>query len=255
MRKKMAAANWKMNLTLEQGEKLIQGILDADIKLNSDREVVICPSFPYLIKAKEMIKNHPHFFVGAQNCASEKSGAYTGEISAEMLQSVQTDYVIIGHSERRQYFNETNEVFLKKTLLALEYGLEVIFCCGEPLEIRQKAEHEQYVQKQLAETIFMLNVEQLKDIVIAYEPIWAIGTGQTATPQQAQELHAFIRSNIAGKFGNEAASQLTILYGGSCKPDNAAELFACEDVDGALVGGASLKVNDFTTIIKELVIA
>lgn len=249
----MAAANWKMNLTLEQGEKLIQGILDADIKLKDDREVVICPPFPYLIKAKELVKNHPYFFIGAQNCASEKSGAYTGEVSAEMLQSVQTDYVIIGHSERRQYFNETNALLLKKTLLALDYGLKIIFCCGEPLEIRQQGTHEQYVQKQLDETICTLDNTQLKNIVIAYEPIWAIGTGHTATPQQAQEMHAFIRSNISKKFGKEIASQLTILYGGSCKPDNAAELFACADVDGALVGGASLKVNDFTVIIRELV--
>lgn len=253
MRKKIAAANWKMNLTLEQGEKLIQGILDADIRLTDDREVVICPAFPYLIKAKERVKNQPHFFIGAQNCASEKSGAYTGEVSAEMLQSVHTDFVIIGHSERRQYYNETNDILLKKILLAFEFGLKVIFCCGESLEIRQKGVHEEYVQKQLVETIFTLNVDQLKNIVIAYEPIWAIGTGHTATPQQAQEMHAFIRSNITKKMGGNAASQMTILYGGSCKPDNAAELFAREDVDGALVGGASLKVSDFSAIIKELV--
>lgn len=253
MRKKMAAANWKMNLTLEQGEKLIQGILDADIQLKDGREVVICPPFPYLLKAKELVKNHPHFFIGAQNCASEKAGAYTGEVSAEMLQSIHADFVIIGHSERRQYFNETNEMLLKKILLAFEYGLKVIFCCGEPLEIRQKKAHEEYVQKQLVETIYTLDSDQLKNIVIAYEPIWAIGTGHTATPKQAQEVHAFIRSNVAKKFGSGAASDLTILYGGSCKPDNAAELFACGDVDGALVGGASLKVNDFSAIIKELV--
>lgn len=253
MRKKMAAANWKMNLTLEQGEKLIQGMLDADIQLKDDREVLICPPFPYLIKAKEMAKNHPHFFIGAQNCASEKSGAYTGEVSAEMLQSVHADFVIIGHSERRQYFNETNEMLLKKILLAFEFRLKVIFCCGEPLEIRQKEAHEEYVQKQLVETIYTLDSSQLKNMVIAYEPIWAIGTGRTATPQQAQEMHAFIRAKIAKEFSENAASQMTILYGGSCKPDNAAELFACEDVDGALVGGASLKVNDFTAIINELI--
>ncbi|TAN12838.1 MAG: triose-phosphate isomerase [Chitinophagaceae bacterium] len=253
MRKKIAAANWKMNLTLEQGEKLIQGILDADVKLEDDREVVVCTPFPYLMAAKEMLKDHAHFFTGAQNCASEKSGAYTGEVSAEMLQSVQTDFVIIGHSERRQYFNETNELLLKKTLLAMEYGLKVIFCCGEPLEIRKENKHEEYVQKQLVETVATLSADQIENIVIAYEPIWAIGTGHTATPQQAQEVHAFIRSHIAKRFGNDVASQMTILYGGSCKPDNAAELFACEDVDGALVGGASLKVNDFTAIIRELV--
>ncbi|MGH2645367.1 MAG: triose-phosphate isomerase family protein, partial [Chitinophagaceae bacterium] len=166
---------------------------------------------------------------------------------------IEADFVIVGHSERRQYFNETNDLLLKKTVLALEYGLKVIFCCGEPLEIRRQGTHEQYVQKQLAETILTLNAHQIKNIVIAYEPIWAIGTGQTATPPQAQEVHAFIRSHIAKQFGEEVASLLSILYGGSCKPDNAAELFACEDVDGALVGGASLKVNDFTAIIKELV--
>lgn len=253
MRKKIAAANWKMNLTLEQGENLIKGILNECPSVKGDNEVVICTPFPYLVNVKKLLSEGSHYFAGAQNCASEKSGAYTGEVSAEMLRSVETDYVIIGHSERRQYYGETNEILLKKIFLALENHLEVIFCCGEPLEIREKKAHEAFVQKQLEETIFKLDSSHLSHIVIAYEPIWAIGTGKTATPGQAQEMHSFLRLKVKSKFGEDIADSMTVLYGGSCKPDNAAELFGCPDVDGALVGGASLKVKDFSAIIKELV--
>jgi triosephosphate isomerase len=251
MRKKIAAANWKMNLTLQEAEALVQGILDADLSLG-EREVLICPSFPYLQKVKDMVKDRPGFYVGAQNCASEKSGAYTGEVSAEMLQSIQTDYVILGHSERREYFGETGELLGKKISLALASGLKPLFCCGEMLEIREKEGQNAYVQKQLEESLFTLTAEEIGKIVIAYEPIWAIGTGRTATPAQAQEMHAFIRDQIAGKYGNDIALGQSILYGGSCKPDNAAELFACPDVDGALIGGASLKADSFVAITKSL---
>lgn len=250
MRKQIVAANWKMNLTLAQGETLIKDILDAGLRLPEGREVIICPPFPYLIKAKNLVKNYPHFYVGAQNCASEASGAYTGEVAAEMLHSIQTDYVILGHSERREYWKETNEVIRKKIVLALQNNLKVIFCCGESLEIRESEKQNDFVEKQLQESLFGLSATELSNIVIAYEPIWAIGTGKTASPAQAQEMHQFIRSRIAEQFGNEAALHQTILYGGSCKPDNAAELFGCPDVDGALVGGASLKADSFTAIAK-----
>nr|WP_295874627.1 triose-phosphate isomerase [uncultured Chitinophaga sp.] len=252
MRKKIVAGNWKMNLTLAQGEQLINDILQAGLKLGEGQEVVVATPFPYLTKAKSLLKNYPGFFVAAQNCASEKSGAYTGEVSAEMLQSVGVDYVIIGHSERREYFQESNAILAKKIDLALAAGIKPIFCCGEPLEVRQAETQNAFVAKQLEESLFHLTEEQLKNVVIAYEPIWAIGTGLTASAAQAQDMHAFIRSQIANKFGREAALRLTILYGGSAKPGNAAELFSNPDVDGGLIGGASLVANDFVAIIQHL---
>jgi triosephosphate isomerase len=252
MRKKIVAANWKMNLTVSEGERLVQDILDAGLRLAEDREVIICPPFPYLTQTRNQIRNYPHFYVGAQNCASEKSGAYTGEVSAAMLHSIAVDYVILGHSERREYFQESGELLRKKISLVLENGLKPLFCCGEPLEIRESEGQQQYVQRQLEESLFPFSEQELSRIVIAYEPIWAIGTGRTATPEQAQQMHAYIRGAIAERYGNEAALQVTILYGGSCKPDNAAELFACPDVDGALVGGASLKAESFVGIIRHI---
>lgn len=250
MRKQIVAANWKMNLTLQEGQTLVQAILDSGLRLPADREVVICPPFPYLIHTKSLLKNDPHFFVGAQNCASEASGAYTGEVAAAMLQSIQTDYVILGHSERRQYYGESNEIIRKKITLALDNHIKVIFCCGEPLEIRESEKQNEFVDRQLKESLLDLTSEQMKNIVIAYEPIWAIGTGRTASPEQAQQMHEFIRSALAAQLGNDAALHQTILYGGSCKPDNAAELFGCPDVDGALVGGASLSAESFTAIAR-----
>lgn len=252
MRKKIVAGNWKMNLTLAQGEQLINDILQAGLKLAEGQEVVVATPFPYLTKAKSLLKNYPGFFVAAQNCASEKSGAYTGEVSAEMLQSVGVDYVIIGHSERREYFQESNAILAKKVDQALAAGIKPIFCCGEPLEVRQAETQNAYVAKQLEESLFHLTEEQLKNVVIAYEPIWAIGTGLTASAAQAQDMHAFLRSQIANKFGREAALRMTILYGGSAKPGNAAELFSNPDVDGGLIGGASLVANDFVAIIQHL---
>jgi triosephosphate isomerase len=252
MRKKIVAGNWKMNLTLGQAEQLINDILQAGLRLTDGQEAVLATPFPYLVKAKSLLKNTPGFYLAAQNCASEKSGAYTGEVSAEMLQSVGVDYVILGHSERREYFQESNATLAKKIDLVLANGLKPIFCCGEPLEVRKAETQNEYVAKQLEESLFHLTEEQLKNVVIAYEPIWAIGTGLTASAAQAQDMHAFIRAQIAAKYGREAALRLTIQYGGSAKPSNAEELFACPDVDGGLIGGASLVAADFVAIIKAL---
>ncbi len=250
MRKKIAAANWKMNLTLDEGKKLVQEILEAGLRLSDNQEVILCPPLPYLGEIKQITQSYPHFYVGAQNVADHPSGAYTGETSAAMLQSIGTDYVLIGHSERRAYYGETNAILKEKTRLALEHKLKPVFCCGEPLEIREKGEQNIFVEQQLQESLFDLSEDDFRKIVIAYEPIWAIGTGKTATPEQAQEMHAFIRSGIAEKYGREAAAQTTLLYGGSCKPGNAAELFSCPDVDGALIGGASLQADSFVSIAK-----
>lgn len=252
MRKKIVAGNWKMNLTLAQGEQLVNDILAAGIKLAEGQEVVVAPPFPYLTKVKQLIRNYPGIYLAAQNCASEKSGAYTGEVSAEMLASVGVDYVILGHSERREYFSESNAQLAKKIDLALANGIKPIFCCGEPLEVRKAETQNEYVARQLEESLYHLDAAALKNIVIAYEPIWAIGTGLTASAQQAQDMHAFIRARIAEKFGREAALGLTILYGGSAKPSNAGELFASADVDGGLIGGASLVAADFAAIVKSL---
>lgn len=252
MRKKIVAANWKMNLTLAQGEQLVNDIIAAGIKLSEGQEVVIAPPFPYLIKVKQLIRNYPGIYLAAQNCYSEKSGAYTGEISAEMLQSIGVDFVIIGHSERREYFSESNAQLAKKIDLALANGIKPIFCCGEPLEVRKAETQNTYVAQQLQESLYHLDAEALKNVVIAYEPIWAIGTGLTASAQQAQDMHAFIRSQIAEKFGREAALSISILYGGSAKPSNAPELFASPDVDGGLIGGASLVAADFAAIVQSL---
>jgi triosephosphate isomerase len=252
MRKKIVAGNWKMNLTLAQGEQLINDVLAAGLHLQEGQEVVFATPFPYLVKAKSLIKNNPGFFLASQNSASEKSGAYTGEVSAEMLQSVGVDYVILGHSERREYFQESNAVLAKKIDLALANGLKPLFCCGEPLEVRKAETQNEYVAKQLEESLYHLTEEQLKNVVIAYEPIWAIGTGLTASAAQAQDMHAFIRAQIAAKYGREAALNISILYGGSAKPSNAVELFSCPDVDGGLIGGASLVAADFVAIVKAL---
>lgn len=252
MRKKIVAGNWKMNLTLAQGEQLINDILAAGLKLEEGQEVVVSTPYPYLTKAKSLLQHNPGFYLAAQNCYSEKSGAYTGEVSAEMLKSVGVDYVIIGHSERREYFNESNADLAKKVDLTLANGMKPIFCCGEPLDVRKAETQNDYVAKQLEESLYHLTAEQLKDVVIAYEPIWAIGTGLTASAQQAQDMHAFIRAQIAAKYGREAALGLSILYGGSAKPANARELFSSPDVDGGLIGGASLVAADFVAIIKSL---
>jgi len=252
MRKQIAAANWKMNLTLDEGLKLIESIVSENIHLQDHREVILGIPFPYLLAVKDPVKSSDNYFIAAQNCYFQKSGAYTGEVSAEMIKSVGADYVIIGHSERREYFNENHQMLAAKIDLCLENGLKPIFCCGEPLSVREANEQNKYVEDQLRESLYHLATEQVKGFVIAYEPIWAIGTGKTATSAQAQEMHSHIRNVLAEKYGNETAESISILYGGSVKANNASEIFSEKDVDGGLVGGASLVASDFIEIIKAL---
>jgi triosephosphate isomerase len=252
MRKKIVAANWKMNLTLQEGKTLVEGILAGLPELSESKQVVIGAPFLHLTQTVAQLEGKQYINAGAQNCYKEAAGAYTGETSAAMLKSAGVGSVILGHSERREYFNEDNAMLAKKTDLALENGLQVIFCCGEPLEVRDADTQNAHVEKQIQEGVFHLSEEQFKNIVIAYEPIWAIGTGRTASTQQAQDMHAHIRSVIAAKYGKQIADDTSILYGGSCKPSNAEELFSCADVDGGLIGGASLKAEEFLGIIKAM---
>lgn len=252
MRKQIAAANWKMNLTFQQGEKLLDDILGAEIELAAHQEVIFAVPHPYLLMTRSEVEEEKNYYTAAQNCYNKKSGAYTGEVSVEMLHSIGVPYCVIGHSERREYFNESNAVLAEKLNLCLESFITPIFCCGEPLSVREAGTQNEFVAQQLKESLFHLSAEKIKDIVIAYEPIWAIGTGKTASTEQAQEMHAYLRSVIAGQYGKEIADQVTILYGGSVKANNAKELFACPDVDGGLVGGASLVAADFIEIIKAL---
>ncbi len=252
MRKQIAAANWKMNLTLQQAEKLIGDIMESPLDLKENQEAVFGVPFPYIMNVENIIAGKPRMFVAAQNCYSKVSGAYTGETSVEMLKSIGIPYVIVGHSERREYFNESNEELASKVNLCFEYGLKPIFCCGEALEIREAGTQNSYVENQLKESLFHLTAESLMGFVIAYEPIWAIGTGKTASSDQAQEMHAHIRSVFADKYGQELADSISILYGGSVKTANAKEIFGQPDVDGGLVGGASLVATDFAVIISSL---
>jgi len=252
MRQNIVAGNWKMNLTLPEGLALVSEITNmvTDEATGSTAQVVICPPFPYLSAIDKQLPQGGPFHVGAQNCSQKESGAYTGEVSAKMLQSVGCEYVILGHSERRQYFREDDELLSQKLKAALGAGLKPIFCVGESLETREMNETFDYISKQLKDGLFHLSNEEFDQVVIAYEPIWAIGTGKTATSAQAQEVHAFIREQIARAYDAEAAENTTILYGGSCNAQNARELFSQPDVDGGLIGGASLKSRDFTEIIK-----
>jgi triosephosphate isomerase len=255
MRKKIVAGNWKMNMGLSEGAALVSDILETLPPLDEQRQVIIAPPYIHLAQTVSRIQGTDHISVAAQNCHHEQSGAYTGEISAAMLRSAEVSYVIIGHSERREYNGETDEQLARKTDAALNAGLKVIFCCGEPLEVRDADTQNDFVEKQIQAGLFHLSAAQFSNISIAYEPIWAIGTGRTASAQQAQDMHAHIRSVLAARYGAEIADHTSILYGGSCKPSNAAELFACNDVDGGLIGGASLKAEDFTGIIQALVAA
>lgn len=252
MRKQIAAANWKMNLTYQDGQDLLDKILAEPIESKDHHEVIFGVPFPYLIMAKEKVANLKNYHIAAQNCYNKKAGAYTGEVSVDMLKSINIGHCIIGHSERREYFNESNQMLAEKLDLLLTAGITPIFCCGEPLDIREAGTQNQFVEKQLQESLFHLSAEDLKKIIIAYEPIWAIGTGKTATTEQAQEIHAYLRSVLAAKYGEEVANEIPILYGGSVKANNANELFSCPDVDGGLVGGASLVALDFVEIIKAL---
>ena len=252
MRKQIAAANWKMNLTLQQGELLVEELLKSTHDLNENQQAVFAVPFPYLVNVKKMLAGNNHVFVAAQNCYNKVSGAYTGEVSAEILKSIAVDYVVLGHSERREYFKESNEMLAEKINICIEYGLKPIFCCGEALEIREAGIQNSFVENQIKESLFHLSAEQLFGFVIAYEPIWAIGTGKTASSAQAQEIHAYIRSVLASKYGNDVADSVSILYGGSVKAANAKEIFSQPDVDGGLVGGASLMAAEFASIIKSL---
>jgi triosephosphate isomerase len=253
MRKKIVAGNWKMNKTLEEANTLaseVMGMVADEVK--GDVKVIFCVPFPYLVPIKNLLGNSSRISVGAQNSSEHESGAYTGETSTVMLKSISVPYVILGHSERRQYFGENGKLLAKKVDVALKNGLTPIFCCGEPLEVREKNQHESLVRQQVEESLFHLDAASLQKIVIAYEPVWAIGTGKTATAQQAQDMHAVIRQHLAKKYGNDVAQNISILYGGSVNAANAKELFACPDVDGGLVGGASLKSREFTDIIKSV---
>jgi triosephosphate isomerase (TIM) len=252
MRKKIVAGNWKMNMDLAEGLKFTASI-DKYFKVKpSDKTLVIlCTPYIHLAGASEILK-HGKVALGAQNCASEASGAYTGEVSAWMIKSTGAEYVIIGHSERRSYYHEDDKLLSKKTILAINSGLKVIFCCGESLSERESGKHFLIVKRQMEEGLFSLTEEQMDMIVIAYEPVWAIGTGLTASPDQAQEMHKYIRDLVKDKYGNDCAKKLPILYGGSCKPSNAAEIFSKTDVDGGLIGGASLKKEDFTAIVESI---
>jgi len=249
MRKKIVAGNWKMNNDIKKSLSLISDLLG---KLpQTEAEVMIAPTFVNLIPSVEAVKNSK-IEVIAQNMHFAESGAYTGEISADMLTSIGVKTTILGHSERRAYFNETDESLSKKVDTALKHGIRVVFCIGEELADRKANKHFEVVGNQIKNGLFHLPAEAWQHLVLAYEPVWAIGTGETATPEQAQEIHNFIRKTISDKYGKDVADNVSILYGGSVKPDNAKEIFAKEDVDGGLIGGAALKADDFVSIIKSI---
>ncbi|MBI3138433.1 MAG: triose-phosphate isomerase [Sphingobacteriales bacterium] len=252
MRKQIAAANWKMNLTYQEGEKLLDDIFDAGTSLAPHQHAIFAVPYPYLIMTRSEVAEEFNYHVAAQNCHHKKSGAYTGEVSVDMLQSIGVHYCIVGHSERREYNAETNAMLADKVNLCQENGITPIFCCGEPLDIREAGTQNEFVAAQLRESLFHLPAARIKGIIIAYEPIWAIGTGRTASTAQAQEMHHFLRSVIADHYGKDIADEIPILYGGSVKANNAEELFSSPDVDGGLVGGASLVAADFTAIISAL---
>ncbi|MGA9588849.1 MAG: triose-phosphate isomerase [Salegentibacter sp.] len=248
MRKNIVAGNWKMNNDLSETQELL-----SELKLQLVKEpeatVMVAPSFTNLYTAFETLKDTP-VEVAAQNMHQSKSGAFTGEVSAPMLKSIGINTVILGHSERRAYFNETNDLLAEKVNAALENEMKVIFCFGEELEERKSGKHFKVVEKQLKEGLYHISDKAWENIILAYEPVWAIGTGETASPEQAQEMHAFIRKSIADEFGDEIAENVSILYGGSVKPGNAQEIFAKKDVDGGLIGGASLNALDFLKIVN-----
>jgi triosephosphate isomerase len=251
MRKNIVAGNWKMNTTFQEAEELVDNIVTNVEGEDLKCELVVCPPAVYL----ELVADYSGeadevLAIGAQNVSEHEKGAYTGEISAAMLASMELQYCIVGHSERRKYFGETGQQLAMKVERLLENGIRPIFCCGELLEERETGNHFQIVEKQIEEGLFNLNNDEFSNIVVAYEPVWAIGTGKTATAEQAQEMHAFIRSLLIKKYGQETADDTTILYGGSCNAANAKELFANPDVDGGLIGGASLKADDFIAIAK-----
>ena len=248
MRKKIVAGNWKMNTTLPDGVKLVSELVEIS-NIIKNAVLIIAPPFTHLSEVSKTLLN-TNIKLGAQNCAQFEQGAYTGEIAPSILKSVGVEFVILGHSERRAYYGETDSIINTKIKLALNTGINAIVCCGEVLEEREKGIHFDIVSKQIKGMFEDISPEQVKNIIIAYEPVWAIGTGKTASPDQAQEMHAFIRENMNKIYGKEISNNISILYGGSCKPSNAKELFANSDVDGGLIGGASLIAKDFIDIAK-----
>ena len=252
MRQKIVAGNWKMHKTLEEGITLVKDVLKDLPVLAENHTVIFGTPYIHLKETGALAHARQGVYVAAQNCHTEESGAYTGEISVPMIKSIGTQYVIIGHSERRQYFSETDETVAKKTERVLAHGLKPIVCVGEQLHIREAGTHFELIRTQLEKGVFHVSATDIKHVVIAYEPVWAIGTGKTASDAQAQEVHAHIRALVKKQYGDAVAEDMTILYGGSCKPDNAAGLFAQPDVDGGLIGGASLKAADFLGIIAAL---
>ena len=252
MRKQIAAANWKMNLSLAQAETLLNELFADAPTLGAHQEAVFAVPAIYIPLALEKLANKSNVFVAAQNCHQKESGAYTGEVSASMLQSIGVKHIIVGHSERREYFAESDALLAEKVNAILAIGSTPIFCCGEPLSIREAETQNAFVEAQLKNSLFHLSAEAIVKVVIAYEPIWAIGTGKTASSAQAQDIHAYIRSCFAAKYGEAVANEISILYGGSVKASNAKEIFSQPDVDGGLVGGASLVATEFTAIINAL---
>lgn len=249
MRRKIVAGNWKMNKSFPDAEELIAGIADKLESLDTDhQDVIICPPYVYLEMATD-IAEESVFSVGAQNMNENDNGAFTGEVSGAMLKSMEVEYCIIGHSERRKYFLEDHKLLAKKVDAAINNDIRPIFCCGEVLSEREAGRHFEVVKKQLEESLFHLTSDEFEQAVIAYEPVWAIGTGVNATPEQAQEMHAYIRQQVEVKYGEDIAATTSILYGGSCNPANARELFVQPDIDGGLIGGASLKVDEFLKIV------
>ena len=249
MRKNIVAGNWKMNKSFEEADELVNDIMTQleENELPENTMMIICPPFPYLELCSDY-SDDSYFMVGAQNVNDNDKGAYTGEVSASMLSSMGINYCIVGHSERRAYYGETDVIVARKVDQLLKNEIRPIVCCGEVLDEREAGKQFEVVGRQIKDGLFHLTAEQFKEIVIAYEPVWAIGTGKTATPDQAQEIHAYIRGLITEKYGKEVADETSILYGGSCKPSNAKELFANPDVDGGLIGGASLQADDFMKI-------
>lgn len=251
MRKKIVAGNWKMNKLQEEGHALASEVVNmVNDEVQDDVQVILCPPSLYLDSVNKLTAGSSKVATAAQNCNENESGAYTGEISAPMIKSLGVDYVVLGHSERREYFGETDEQLAAKVTAILNNGLIPIFCCGETLSTREAGDHFDFVCNQLTKGLFHLSDADFEKVIIAYEPIWAIGTGVTASSDQAQEMHAKLRAHLATKYGQEKADETSLLYGGSCKPGNAKELFSCPDVDGGLIGGASLKARDFVDIIK-----
>ena len=246
MRKKIVAGNWKMNTTVAEGVELAKAVAAKSSEVPASVKLIIAPPFTHLVPVGEAIKGSV-IGLSAQNCADKEKGAYTGEVSADMLVSAGCEYTILGHSERRQYYGETDAKLVEKVKLAIAHGLSPIFCVGENLDEREAGRHFDVVTEQIKNVLYTLSAEEMAKVIIAYEPVWAIGTGKTATAEQAQEIHACIRKVVAEKFG-DLAEEITILYGGSCKPSNAKELFACPDIDGGLIGGAALKADDFIAI-------